>query len=100
MKKISRPAGSDENDGLPQFELNKRLTAARTDETRAREHAQITREKKLRSLKANRDQNAPYSREKPSERAFSAVRGSISSFEGLDATSLESALQDQAMRSV
>jgi hypothetical protein len=28
--------------------LNKRLTVARTDETRAQEHAQITREKKLR----------------------------------------------------
>jgi hypothetical protein len=31
----------------------------------------------------NRDQNASYSRQKPSERTFSALRGSISSFEGL-----------------
>ena len=48
MKKINRPAGSDDNGDVPQFELNKRLTIARTNETQAREQAQRTREKMRR----------------------------------------------------
>ena len=35
----------DGNGDVPQFELNKRLTIARTNETRAREQTQRTREK-------------------------------------------------------
>jgi phage terminase Nu1 subunit (DNA packaging protein) len=37
-----------EDGDLPQFELNKRLTAAKIKETQSREHAQRTREKTLR----------------------------------------------------
>jgi hypothetical protein len=50
MKPKPIPANGDE----PQHVLNKRLTVARTAETQAREHAQITREKKLRMELAER----------------------------------------------
>jgi hypothetical protein len=43
-----KPKKPDGNGDVPQHVLNKELTKARTDETRAREHANITREKKMR----------------------------------------------------
>jgi phage terminase Nu1 subunit (DNA packaging protein) len=43
-----KPKKPDGNGDVPQHVLNKELTRARTDETRARERANITREKKMR----------------------------------------------------
>jgi hypothetical protein len=55
-----KPKKPDGNGGVPQFELNKRLTLAKIEETNAREHITRTREKTARlHLARARDAGAP-----------------------------------------
>jgi hypothetical protein len=71
-----KPKKPDCNGDVPQHVLNKELTRARTDETRAREHAQRTREKmhRLHLAKERGDVIEQELVQKPAAYLFVAMR--------------------------